>query len=240
MFRHPISNTSRALWPLLAILLTSITASAQLPTCSLKADQLTNAAELRGFRLGMTYEQVKTRVPQIQLGPADQFGVAKTTLNPYFDPRIDRVAFADVRTISLDFLDGKLVSLWIGFENTFKWQTLDEFVAGMSKSLNLPGGWPLKRGGRQVSCDGFSVLASMIAGGPSIRLVDEPAQETIAARREQAAEEAEAMVIGDQRTKLYYPNDCSALETVAESNRIKLKNKDDAEKAGFKLAKDCQ
>jgi hypothetical protein len=206
-------------------------------------DQLPDAAELRGFRLGMTYDQVRARVPQVQFGRADQFGVAKTSINPYFDPRIDKVAFADVRTISLDFLDGRLVSLWIGFESTFKWQTLDAFVAGISKPLSLPPEWSNKRGGRQMSCEGFSLFASVIAGSPSIRISDAAAQETIATRREEAAAAAEAtevMVIGDQRTKLFYPSDCSALQSVTEPNRIKFKDKDEAEKAGYRLAKDCQ
>jgi hypothetical protein len=243
MFFHPISNISKALWPLIVALLSVTTASAQQPTCSLKIDQLPDAAELRGFRLGMTYDQVRARVPQVQFGRADQFGVAKTSISPYFDPRIDKVAFADVRTISLDFLDGKLVSLWIGFESTFKWQTLDAFVAGISKPLSLPPEWSNKRGGRQISCEGFSLFASVIAGSPSIRISDDAAQETIATRREEAAAAAEAaaaLVIGDQRTKLFYPSDCSALQSVTEPNRIKFKDKDEAEKAGFKLAKDCQ
>ena len=224
----------------MAVLLSAIAASAQQPTCSLRLDQLPDSAELRGFRLGMTYDQVKARVPQIQFGRADQFGIAKTSINPYFDPRIDKVSFADVRTISLDFLDGRLVTLWIGFESTFKWHSLDEFVAGMSKSLNLPAAWAPKRGGRQINCAGFSVFASLIAGGPDIRLTDEAAQETIGTRREEAAAAADAVVIGDQRTKLYYPAGCAELESIAEANRVRFKDKDEAEKAGFKLAKDCQ
>lgn len=240
MFFHPISNINRALWLLVVVLVSATAASAQQPTCSLKIDQLLDSAELRGFRLGMTYDQVKARVPQAKFGPADPFGVARTSINPYFDPSIDKVAFADVRTISLDFLDGRLVTLWIGFESTFKWQTLDEFVAEMSKSLNLPAAWLPRRGGRQLSCEGFSVFASLIAGGPSIRLADETAQETIATRREEAAAAAETLVIGDQRTKVYYPSGCAGLESIPEPNRIRFKDKDEAEKAGFKLAKDCQ
>ena len=240
MLVHPISNINKTLWPLMVALLSAIATSAQQPTCVLKIDQLADSAELRGFHLGMTYDQVKARVPQVQFGNADQFGVAKTSINPYFDPRIDKAGFADVRTISLDFLDGRLVTLWIGFESTFKWKSLDEFVAGMSKSLNLPAAWSPKRGGRQISCAGFSVFASLIADGPDIRLTDETAQETIATRREEAAQAAEALVIGDQRTKLYYPAGCAGLESIAEPDRVRFKDKDEAEKAGFKLAKDCQ
>ena len=144
-----------------------------------------------------------------------------------------------MRTVSLDFLDGKLVTLWIGYESTFKWKTLGEFVAGISKSLNLPAEWAAKRGGRQLTCEGFSILVSLIGGGPSIRVTDETAQEIIATRREAAAAAAE-LVIGDKATRLYYPSDCSALENVAVSNRVTFKDKDEAAKAGYKIAKDCQ
>jgi hypothetical protein len=242
MSRHPIWKINRASWLLIAAVLTAATASAQQSTCALKIDQLPESVELRGFHVGMTFEQAKAHVPQIQLARPDQFGVAKISINPYFDPSFDKTTFADVRTISLDFLDGRLVSLWIGFESTFKWQTLDPFVAGISKSLNLPAAWPVKRGGRQLTCDGFTLFASMIAGSPSIRISDDAAQETIATRREEAAAAAEAaaaVVVGDTRTKLYYPSDCSGLSGIPELNRIKFKDKDEAEKAGFKLAKDC-
>src|SRR6266851_5525133 len=170
MLCKPIPIIKRTLGLLLLALGTVTTASAQQSSCSAKIDQLPDAPELRGFHLAMTYDQVKARVPPIQFGRADEFGVAKAS-------------FADVRTISLDFLDGKLVTVWIGYESTFKWQKLDEFVAGMSNSLNLPGAWPPKRGGQQLTCDGFSVFASVIAGSPSIRLSDDAAQETIANRR---------------------------------------------------------
>ena len=225
---------------ILAAPLTAKTFPAQTSPCTLKIDQLPNAAELRGFHLGMTYEQVKARVAQIQFGEADQFGVAKTSINPSYDRSFDQASFADVRTISLDFLDGRLVDLWIGYENTFKWRTLDEFVNGMSKSLNLPAAWSAKRSGRQLSCDGFSVYASLIAGSPGIRITDDPAQETIAARREEAAAAAEAMVIGDLRTKTFYPTDCEARDAIPAPSRITFKDKDEAEKAGYKLAKDCE
>jgi hypothetical protein len=240
MYCRRISKISPVFVLLFAVSLSASAALAQPSPCSLKFDQLANSTELRGFRLGMNFEQVKARVPQVEFGPADQFGVTKTSINPYFDPRIDKAAFADVRTISFDFLDGKLVSLWIGFERTFKWQPLDEFVSGMSKSLNLPAAWPPKRTGRELSCDGFSVSASIIAGSPSIRILDEPAQEIIAARREEAAAAEEAMVIGDQRTKLYYPSDCEAREKVPEARRVTFKNKAEAESAGYKRAQDCE
>jgi hypothetical protein len=229
-----------SLWLLVVFLFTAKTLSAQTPPCVVKIDQLPAVAELRGFHLGMTFAQVKARVPQIQFGSADQFGVTKTSISPSFDRSFDQASFADVRTISLDFLDGRLVNLWIGYEGTFKWQTLDAFVNGMSKALTLPSGWSVKRGGRQLTCDGFSVSASLIAGSPSIRFTDDPAQETIATRREEAAAAAEAMVIGDLRSKTYYPSDCEGRDAIPAPSRITFKDKDEAEKAGYKLSKDCQ
>ena len=239
MLFHPISKDNQILRLLLASLFSVSVASAQQSNCSLRLDRLPDAPELRGFHMGMTYDQVKSRVPQIQFGRVDEFGVSKTSISPFFDPRFDKASFADVRTISLDFLDGKLVTLWIGYESTFKWQNLDEFVAGIQKSLNLTAEWAAKRGGRQLTCEGFSVFVSMIGGGPSIRITDEAAQEIIAGRREVAAAAAELIVIGDKTTRLYYPSDCSALENVAVSNRVTLKDKDEAEKAGYKPAKGC-
>lgn len=239
----PIWNINRALWLLLAAVFSATAASAQPGTCTLKIDQLPESAELRGFRVGMTLDQAKAHVPQVKLARPDEFGVAKISINPFYDPSFDKTVFADVRTISLDFLDDRLVSLWIGYESSFKWQTLDAYVAGISKSLSLPAAWAVKRGGRQLSCDGFTVFASLIAGSPSIRISEDAAQETIANRREEAAaaaEAAEAMVIGDRGTKLYYTSDCAAVTRVKESDRIKFKDKDEAEKAGYKLAKDCQ
>ena len=208
--------------------------------CTLKSDQLRDAPELRGFRLGMTFEQVKTRVPPVQFGHADEIGVTKTSINPLYDPRFDKTAFADIRTISFDFLDGRLTTLWIGYEGSFKWQSVPEFVDGISKTLNVPASWSPKRGGQQLQCDGFTIFVSLIAQSPSIRLSNDAADETIATRREEAAAAAEARVSADKATKLYYPADCESAENIPTANRVVFKNKEEAEKAGYKLAKDCE
>lgn len=208
--------------------------------CTLKIEQANDPAELRGFHLGMNLEQVKTRVPPVQFGRTDNIGVTRTTINPLYDSRFDKVSFADVRSISLDFLDGKLTTLWIGFESSFKWQTVDQFVTGFSQSLKLPASWSPHKNGRRLKCDGFSVFVSLIAGSPSVRLTDDAAEETIAARREEAVAAAESMVVGDKSTKLYFPADCDGAENVSALNRITFKDKDEAEKAGYKLAKDCE
>lgn len=216
------------------------TSSVPAQQCKLKIDQIGNAPELRGFRLWMTFDEVKRRVPQVRFGEPNEFGVTKTTINPGYDSSFDQASFADVRTISFDFLDGKLTTLWIGYHDSFKWPTVDEFVGGISKSLNLPDAWTPKKNGKQIQCDGFTVFVSIIAGGPSVRLSEDAAETTIAQRREDAAAAAEALVIGDTKTKLYYSAGCEALEDVPPLNRISFKNKEEAEKAGYKIAKACE
>lgn len=223
---------------ILLCLISVLSISAQ--QCSVRSDQLPDAPELRGFRLGMTLDQIKARVPQVQYGRPDEIGLTKTSINPLYDQRFDKAAFADIRTISFDFLDGKLTTLWIGYESSFKWQSVDDFVTGISKSLNVSGLWSPKRGGQQLRCDGFTVYVALIAGSPSIRLTDDAADETIAARREEVTAAAEARVIADKITKLYYPADCDAGEKVAPPDRIVFTNKEEAEKAGYKLAKNCE
>jgi len=239
MRRQLILNIKLLLSLLVTMSFTCIVVNAQSTSCSLKPDQLANVPELFGVRLGMTPQEVKTPLPLVQFGRADPFGVMKTSFNPHFDPRVDKTAFPDVRTISLDFRDDKLVTLWIGYEATFKWPKLDQFVANFSKSLNVPADWPMKRNGRELTCDGFSIFASLIGGGPSLRITDDTAQDVIAARVEAALEAEEKEVIGDIRTKSYYTADCGARDQVPQDRRITFKNKDEAEKAGYTLSKDC-
>ncbi|HXI22364.1 MAG TPA: hypothetical protein VNG71_00710 [Pyrinomonadaceae bacterium] len=240
MFVPLISNIKTVVLIGLAALCLTTAASAQPTTCSVKLDQIKDTPELFGLRLGMTYDQVKERLPLVQFGRADEIGLVRTSFNPHFDPRVDPKAFEAVRTISLDFLDGKLVTLWIGFEETYKWPKLDEFVNGFATALSLPSQWPVRRTAREIMCDHFSVQASIIAGGPSIRITDEQAQNTIGERREAAVAAAEAQVIGDLRSKTYYPSDCPAKEDVPAVSRVVFKNKEVAEENGYKLAKDCQ
>jgi hypothetical protein len=192
--------------------------------CVLKSEQLPDAPELRGFRLGQTFDQVEAIVPQIKFGRADEIGVTRTSINPLYDQKFDQAKFADIRTISFDFLDGKLTTLWIGYESTFKWQTVDEFIRGISKALNLPRSWSPKRNGQQLNCDGLTFFVSLIAGSPSIRLSDDAADSAIALRREEAAAAAEVRVVGDKTTNLYYPADCESAEKITALNRIVFTN----------------
>jgi hypothetical protein len=221
---------------------------AQTTQCSLKLAELPVSAETFGFHLGMTGGQVQTRVPQIVFGHTDDVGVSKTTFNPGFDPRISKTAFVGVRTISLDFLDDRVSSLWLGYESSFKWQTVPDFVAEISQSLRLPDAWePWKLRGRLIRCADFQITVSMVAGGASFHLIDETAEQAIAARRQAgdqeaaAAEtEAEKEIIADKQARVYYSGECRPTTEVKETNRVTFKTKEEAEKAGYKAAKNCR
>src|SRR5437868_7142059 len=237
----------RAMFLPLVILLLVSSASAQ---CTKKVTELPAAPELLGFRLGMTKEQIKVLVPQAAFGRPNPFGVLKTTINPYFDPAIDKTKFPSVRSVSLDLLDDRLTSLWIGFDETFKVQSIDDFVKLISQSLQVPDKWSSWRSkGQQLRCSDFQLIVTTIAGGPSLRLVDSPAEDLIAERR-QAKEEQDSLaetastetpeeIIGDKQSKTYYPAGCQPAKEISESNKVTFKTTAEAEKAGFKAAKNC-
>lgn len=174
-------------------LLVFVGASTAPAQCTKKLAELSAAPELLGFHLGMTKEQIKEHVPQTKFGHTDDFGVSKTTINPYFDPKIDKTKFEGVRSISLDLLDDRLTSLWIGYDEDYKAHNTDEFVKLISQSLQLPAaGWSSWRSrGQQMRCANFQLIVQMIARAPSFRLLDVAAEEMVAQRR-QAKEEQNA------------------------------------------------
>ena len=244
--------------PFLLSLLFLLSAQPVSAQCTKKLADLPAAPELLGFRIGMTKEQIKTAVPQTRFGGTDPFGVSKTTINPYFDPSIDKSKFEGVRSISLDLLDERLTSLWIGFDETFKAPTAEEFVKLISQSLQVPGDWSSWRSrGQQLRCADFQMIVTTVANGPSFRLFDVGAEDTIAARRQAKEEQDSAAaaaasdgessestetpeIVGDKKSKTYFPNGCQPAKEIGENNKVTFKTTADAEKAGFKPAKNCQ
>jgi hypothetical protein len=230
------------------LLLCASHALAQDTQCRVKLSDLPDAPELFGFRMGMTTQQIKARVPQVAFGRVNEFGVSKTTINPDFDPRIDKSTFAGVRTISLDFLDGRTTSLWFGYDSSFKWHTVPEFVQRISQSLRLPAAWkPWKTRGQQLNCVDFQMTVSYLAEGPSFHIIDETADQTLAARREAKEEQKEATeagqeenIIADRKTRIFYLAACPPANEIKETDLVIFKSKDEAENAGYRLVAQCR
>ena len=233
---------------LLLILLCAGNLFAQDDQCTVKLSDLPEAPELFGFRMGMTTEQIKARVPQVAFGRVNEFGVSKTSINPDFDPRIDKSTFAGVRTISLDFLDGRTTSLWFGYDSSFKWHTVPDFVQQISQSLRLPVAWkPWKTRGQQLRCVDFQITVSYLAEGPSFHIIDETAEQTLAARREAKEEQKEATeasqaenIIADRKTRIFYLAVCPPANEIKETDLVIFKSKEEAENAGYKLVAQCR
>jgi hypothetical protein len=238
----------------LIILIWAAGVYAQDPKCTLKLAELPDAPELFGFRMGMTTDQLKQRVSRVALPRADQFGITKTSISPDFDPQMDKSSLTGVRTVSFDFLDGSLTSLWLGYDGSFKWNTVPDFITGISRSLHLPDAWqPWKARGQQLNCADFQMTVSLVGEGPSFRIVNKPAEQTVAARRlakeeqDAASEKGEASpaaeeseIVADAKARLYYLESCPPVNEIKHENRVVFKTRDAAEKAGYKLAQACQ
>ena len=157
--------------------------------CTLTPDQLSQATELKGLWPGMTVEQVTAVVPSLEMGRKDELGLSKTSFSPDFNPKINKTAFQGVRTVSLDFLDDRLFSVWLGYNETFKWKTADEVVQAITKSLKLPNAWETKSRGQQFTCGEFQLVVTMVAGSPTLRITDQTAKETWEKRRTEKEEQ---------------------------------------------------
>jgi hypothetical protein len=183
-------NLKKLAFTFALIFICTCAAIGQESKCTLKLAELPATSELRGFRVGMTVEQVKARLPKLQVSPADEFGVSSFNIFPDYESGIDKTAFEGVRSISLDVLDGRVFSLWIGYDKTFKWQTIDEYVAGITTALKLSNSWRSKFRTRQLDCSDFTIAIIPVGESPSIKIIDKAAKELID-KRQAAKEEAQ-------------------------------------------------
>jgi hypothetical protein len=155
---------------------------AQAQVCTLTVEQ---APELRGFRLGMTAEQLKARVPGIQVSQRE-FGVSNAVLSSVNFRNLDAVAYKGVNEISFAFLDDRLVRLTV-FYQSVPWKNADQLAAKVSESLKLPNA--LRWGQNQdkvLTCAGFDIKAAVYEN--SITL-DTPGYDEIVRRRREQRDE---------------------------------------------------
>jgi len=171
-------NIHRLVSILALLILCASACSAQESRCVAKVAELPTPSELRGFRIGMTTAEVKARLPKLQSPPADEFGFASLNIFPDHEPRVEKdKAFEGVRAISVDFLDGRVFSFWIGYDKTFKWQTLDEFASGIIEALKLPGTWRTRLRARLLDCADFTLAVIPVGQSPSLKVTDNAAKD---------------------------------------------------------------
>lgn len=175
---------------LLLLMVCAGAAAAQGEKCTLKLAELTAPPELRGFRVGMTLDEVRARLPKAQFPRADEFGFASMNVFPDYEQGIDKKSFEGVRTVSLEFMDNRVTAVWVGYDKTFKWQTIDEFVAGITPVLKLPNSWRSRFRNRVLDCADFTVAVIPVGESPSIKITSDAAR-ALLDERKAAGEETE-------------------------------------------------
>jgi hypothetical protein len=166
--------------------------SAPVTKCKLGLEK---APALRGLKLGLTQAQFMARFPGVSLDRPNEFGLAGlglsivdsslfpksasnrgVQLNIAVGPAegrsftIDRSRFSefkDVRNIQLQFVDGRIVSVKVAYDDTVTWDSVDEFVQTLSKNLDLPDEWhdltdsEGDKSTQELNCEGFRMTAKV-------------------------------------------------------------------------------
>lgn len=161
----------------------SVAAQTSQQTCMLKLDE---APSLRGFRLGMTAEQVKSRLPSAAVNKGS-FGHTALTVYHHQLKELGQ-DYTGVNYIELRFMDERVSSVAVEYDGNVRWRSPEEFAAKLSESLKLPSAWRREQPDgpfMTMKCDGF-----MLSTRPNfVRLNDLTSEKTFARRHEEAEEE---------------------------------------------------
>lgn len=162
---------------------------------------LAQAPALRGLRLGVTQAQVLARFPGISIDRPNKLGESRLRLNFIAGDlyqkgtavrergaqvdiaagdadgstfTVDSSRFPDlkgVKKIQMRFVDGRLAYVLVGYDDSVKWESVDDFIDTVSKILGLTGDWlvPADSDGggkeKELRCEGF--LMTAVTGGDS-------------------------------------------------------------------------
>ena len=122
-----------------------------------------SAPELRGFRLGMTLDEIKRKYPKLPPIGVSEFGVSKI----YFDrmPKVEQSSgeytfvnadfmdeFKGTRRVYLQVIDNRVAAVKVVYTNEITWKSDDEFIKKTSESLKLPGTWTRQTDYQSLQC----------------------------------------------------------------------------------------
>lgn len=152
-------------------------------------------AQLRGFRLGMTSLDVKSRLPQVKSSPVDASGYSEASVR-FNKSTPAPPSLKGVLMMVFNFIDGRVSYIGVLYDNSIKWRSLNEFTYQVARSLDLPLGWrAYSQGGIQqriLECGKLRFVASMLSPGmtatPALFLVDNAGISKVIARRLAARE----------------------------------------------------
>ena len=153
--------------------------------CSNKCElDLDHAPEVRGFRLGMTLDSIRSRFPDLPDVTPDKLGSTKIVfenaamnegLKRGPSTRSDAVVlrvdpsrypeFSGGRKTRLELVDDRVSSIEVVYSDDTKWKSLEEFLQSVAEGLKVNGVWR-KTGedheyiqDRSIACHNFVVVA---------------------------------------------------------------------------------
>ena len=212
------------------------------PKCTLGLD---HAPELRGLRLAMPQQNVLAKFPGVSIEKPDKLGLSKLRLSVVDSagvikgpPTRDKGVQADmsarpeegsafildsakfpalkgVRRIELRFIDGRLSFVLVAYDDSIKWEDIDDFVGTISKTLSLPNEWqtPAEAGGestmKELQCDAFVISANVGADpldshiGAQLTVEDPVAWKALSQRQNDLQEKAKREA--DEKRKGFKP-----------------------------------
>ena len=165
-------------------------------TCPLT---IAEAPEMANLRLGMSLSDALVRLPGATVSPADELGVSTM----YVELPPERQSATGISNLTLEFTDGRLSYIRVGYPATRRWNSMDEFLAATAARLNLSGTWDYFYDraeksfrdledfrDKSLECRGFRVSVGLGVEGigpqmPHIKLEDTVAQRLVKAREEE-------------------------------------------------------
>jgi hypothetical protein len=145
----------------------------------------TKRPELRGFYLGMSFQEVKSKAGSLTYGGnyADKNGISTMHLMQHGE---------GTSGIDLEFLDEKLISVIVTYDSSVNWSSSDEYFAKIAEGLGITNNWKRAKyddSGR-IDCDGFAFEAEYRSGIiPRLKMYDTNAPAIIKKREAEREEQ---------------------------------------------------
>lgn len=98
---------------------------------------------IRGFRLGMTTEEVQRTFNGVFVPASNENGETQYQFNTFTTKSLD---MSGLRFVSVKFLDGKIVAVWLEYDDSVDWKNkVDDFAKAVSDGLGIPNQWQKSR-----------------------------------------------------------------------------------------------
>lgn len=172
----------------------------RIPTCSLTLEQ---APIIRGFRLGMSVDEVAQRF-RITDGStvSQQVTYWKTHAPRYgtfaveaFGEWLDSSGAAkDLHILRFSFVDGHLFELYFDYSDSVKWNNIRQFVDAVSPALKINERWSMPDTKKaSLDCGSFKLEARLSHfGDVDLTLTDNAGKQEAVKRKEEAGRRKQA------------------------------------------------